>query len=48
MKKDLKELENGAVTLYRESDNGILSTVSKKHDDYPFGSFVTYLSLIHI
>jgi len=44
MKIDLKELENGAVSLYRESDNGILSTVSKKHDDYPFGSFVTYVT----
>ena len=29
MKVDLKELENGAVSLYRASDNGILSTVSK-------------------
>ena len=44
MKIDLKELENGAVSLYRASDNGILSTVSKKHDDYPFGSFVTYVT----
>ena len=44
MKIDLKNLENNAVNLYRESDNGILSTVSKKHDDYPFGSFVTYVS----
>ena len=44
MKIDLKELENGAVSLYRGSDNGILSTVSKKHDDYPFGSFVTYVT----
>ena len=44
MKIDLKELENSAVSLYRKSDNGILSTVSKKHDDYPFGSFVTYVS----
>tara|TARA_Y100000768_G_scaffold40323_1_gene26436 strand:- start:356 stop:1075 length:720 start_codon:yes stop_codon:yes gene_type:complete len=44
MKIDLKDLENNAVSLYRGSDNGILSTVSKKHDDYPFGSFVTYVS----
>ena len=40
----LEDLENGAVSLYRGSDNGILSTVSKKHDDYPFGSFVTYVT----
>ena len=44
MKIDLNSLENNAVNLYRGSDNGILSTVSKKHDDYPFGSFVTYVS----
>ena len=44
MKVDLKGLEDSAVALYRGSDNGILSTVSKKHDDYPFGSFVTYVS----
>ena len=40
----LEDLENDAVSLYRENDNGILSTISKKHDDYPFGSFVTYVS----
>ena len=44
MKIDLKDLEDHAVSLYRGSDNGILSTVSKKHDDYPFGSFVTYVT----
>ena len=40
----LEDLENDAVSLYRENDNGILSTISKKYDDYPFGSFVTYVS----
>ena len=34
--------ENEATSLMRSSDVAILSTLSKKQDEYPFGSFVTY------
>ena len=36
--------EFNAVKLFRSSDSAILSTVSAKHQGYPFGSFVTYIS----
>ncbi len=36
--------ENEAVGLMRSSNIAILSTVSKKHQNYPFGSFITYIS----
>ena len=44
MKVKLKDYENDAINLYRSTDTGILSTLSKKHNDYPFGSFVTYVT----
>ena len=44
MKAELKDYENDAINLYRSTDTGILSTLSKKHNDYPFGSFVTYVT----
>ena len=36
--------ELNAVKLFRSCDSAILSTVSVKHEGYPFGSFVTYMS----
>ena len=36
--------ENEAIFLMRSNDVAILSTLSKKQDEYPFGSFVTYCS----
>ena len=44
MKTDLTSMESNAVTLYRNKLHGILSTISKVHNDYPFGSFVTFIS----
>tara|TARA_Y100001970_G_scaffold631_1_gene723 strand:+ start:687 stop:1415 length:729 start_codon:yes stop_codon:yes gene_type:complete len=44
MRVELKDYENDAINLYRSTDTGILSTISKKHDNYPFGSFVTYVT----
>ena len=35
--------DNDASKLYRSSQTGILSTISKLHEGYPFGSFVTYV-----
>ena len=39
-----KGYEKEAVTLLRTSSEGVLSTISVKHEGYPFGSFVTYIS----
>ena len=36
-------MDYNATKLYRNRLHGILSTVSKEHNDYPFGSFVTYV-----
>jgi len=36
--------ELNAVNLFRSSNTAILSTLSKSTDDYPFGSFVTFVS----
>ena len=40
----MSSYEFNAVKLFRSCDSAILSTVSVKHDGYPFGSFVTYMS----
>ena len=40
----ISSYEFNAVKLFRSCDSAILSTVSVKHDGYPFGSFVTYMS----
>ena len=44
MEEKLKEYEYNAVSLFRNCQEGILSTVSKLHEGYPFGSFVTFIS----
>ena len=44
MNSKFKTYEANAVNLFRTSSAAILSTVSKKHDGYPFGSFITYVS----
>ena len=38
------EYEKLAINLMRNSREGVLSTVSKKYEGYPFGSFVTFIS----
>ncbi len=38
------EYEKLAVNLMRNCREGVLSTVSKKYEGYPFGSFVTFIS----
>ena len=44
MKNDLKKYDYEASMLFRSCHSGILSTISKVRGDYPFGSFVTYVS----
>ena len=39
-----KNHEKEAVAFYRSDKIAILSTISKKYEGYPFGSFVTYVS----
>ncbi len=39
-----KNHEKEAVSFFRSDKTAILSTISKKYDGYPFGSFVTYVS----
>ena len=34
--------EKNAAVLLRESNEGVLSTMSKKFEGYPFGSFTTF------
>jgi len=38
------EYEKLAINLMRNCKEGVLSTVSKKYEGYPFGSFVTFIS----
>ena len=38
------EYEKLAINLMRNCREGVLSTVSKKYEGYPFGSFVTFIS----
>ena len=44
MQNKLKEYEYNAVSLLRNSDEGILSTISNLHEGYPFGSFITFIT----
>ena len=44
MSNKLNKFDLQAVHLFRSSDEAILSTISKKYDGYPFGSFVTYVT----
>ena len=39
-----REYEKDAVNLLRTSSEGVLSTISVRHQGYPFGSFVTYIA----
>ena len=39
-----KEYNYNSIQLFRTSNDGILSTISKRHQDYPFGSFITYVT----
>ena len=39
-----KNHEKEAVAFYRSDKIAVLSTISKKYEGYPFGSFVTYVS----
>ena len=39
-----KNHEKEAAAFYRSDKIAILSTISKQHNGYPFGSFVTYVS----
>ena len=40
----VKKYENEAVTLMRSNNVAVLSTLSKKYDDFPFGSFTTCIT----
>ena len=40
----VKKYENEAVTLMRSNNVAVLTTFSKKYDDFPFGSFTTYIT----
>ena len=44
MNKKFKEYDLQAAELFRSSNEAILSTISKKFDGFPFGSYVTYVS----
>ena len=44
MNKRLRKYDLQAAELFRSSNEAILSTVSKKFDGFPFGSYVTYVS----
>ncbi len=39
-----EEYEYDAINLLRTNNNAILSTISKSKEEYPFGSFVTYVT----
>ena len=39
-----KQYEQMAVKLYRSTNMAVLSTISKRYDGYPFGSFITFIS----
>ena len=39
-----KNHEKEAVAFYRSDKIAVLSTISKKYEGYPLGSFVTYVS----
>jgi len=44
MKDSKADYELNAVALFRSSNTAVLSTLSKSTNDYPFGSFVTFVS----
>ena len=44
MNKKLQKYDLQAAELFRSSNEAILSTVSKKFDGFPFGSYITYVT----
>ena len=40
----VKKYENEAVTLMRSNNVAVLSTLSKKYNNFPFGSLITYIT----
>ena len=40
----VKKYESEAVTLMRANNVAVLSTLSKKYNNFPFGSFITYVT----
>jgi putative heme iron utilization protein len=44
MSQAKKTFEIQAATLYRSCNTAILSTLSKREDGHPFGSFITYVT----
>ena len=40
----VKKYESEAVTLMRANTVAVLSTLSKKYNNFPFGSFITYVT----
>jgi putative heme iron utilization protein len=44
MTNNTNNYEQHAVALLRSSDAAILSTLSRNFDNYPFGSFITFVS----
>ncbi len=43
----MEKFDQNAVSLFRNSKSGVLSTISKENKNYPFGSFVTFASFIN-
>ncbi len=44
MAKMAESSDLSPVELFRSSDEAVLSTISKSTQDYPFGSFITFMS----
>ena len=44
MSKRLQKYDLQAAELFRSSNEAILSTISKKFDGFPFGSYITYVT----
>tara|TARA_Y100000589_G_scaffold179942_1_gene170353 strand:+ start:9435 stop:10163 length:729 start_codon:yes stop_codon:yes gene_type:complete len=40
----LEKYTYNAINLLRNSNSGVLSTISKKNNDYPFGSLTTFIT----
>ena len=43
-KKSESEYNYNAINLFRNCNSGILSTISKRNYNYPFGSYTTFIS----
>ena len=44
MNRKLQKYDLQAAELFRSSNEAILSTVSKKFEGFPFGSYITYVT----